>query len=262
MNNHDKNKESSYLEYLDANNLYGWAMSQKLPVRNFKWIEKGDISKFNEDFVKNYDENSDKGYIFENYIIHIRALKQAINHGLKLEKVHKVIEFDQEAWLKPYIDMNTDLRKQVKNDFGKDFNLINNSVFGKTMENVRNHRDIKIVTMDKRRSILASEPNYLLTKYISRDLLLMEMKKTEVKMNKPIYLGQAILGLSKTLECMNFGMITLSLSIVIKQDYVIWILTALLLILKLKIFTKTLLVMLKDDLIHRIMIKTITDLFQ
>ena len=65
MNNHDKNKESSYLEYLDANNLYGWAMSQKLPVRNFKWIEKGDISKFNEAFIKNCDENSDKGYIFE-----------------------------------------------------------------------------------------------------------------------------------------------------------------------------------------------------
>ena len=189
MNNHDKNEESSSLEYLDANNLYGWAMSQKLPVRNFKWIEKGDISKFNEAFIKNYDENSDKGYIFEvdvnypekilmlhsdlaflpermkinkctkltctiqnkeNYIIHIRALKQEINHRLKLKKVHKVIEFNQEAWLKPYIDMNTNLRKQAKNDFEKDyFKLMSNSVFGKTVENVRNHRDIKIVTMDR-----------------------------------------------------------------------------------------------------------------
>ena len=65
MNNHDQNEESSYLEYLDPNNLYEWAMSQKLPARNFKWIEKGDISKFNEAFIKNYDENSDKGYIFE-----------------------------------------------------------------------------------------------------------------------------------------------------------------------------------------------------
>ena len=136
----------------------------------------------------------------ENYVIHIRALKQAINHGLKLKKVHKVIEFDQEAWLKPYIDMNTDLRKQAKNDFEKDFfKLMNNSVFGKTMENVRNHRDIKIVTTDKRRSILASEPNYHSTKYISKDLLIMEMKKAEVKMNMPIYPGHAILDLSKTL---------------------------------------------------------------
>ena len=76
---------------------------------------------------------------------------------------------------------------------------MNNSVFGKTMENVRNHRDIRIVTTDKRRSILASEPNYHSTKYISKDLLIMEMKKVEVKMNKPIYLGQAILDISKTL---------------------------------------------------------------
>ena len=139
---------------------------------------------------------------------------------------------------------------------------MNNSVFGKTMENVRNHRDIKIVTMDKRRSILASVPNYHSTKYISKDLLTMEMKKTEVKMNKPIYLGQAILDLSKTLMY-EFWYDTLSLSMVIKQDYVIWILAALLLILKLKIFTNILLVMLNSDgLIHRIMIKKITDLFQ
>ena len=94
--------------------------------------------------------------------------------------------------------MNTELRKNAKDDFEKDFfKLMNNSVFGKTMENVRNHRDIKIVTTDKRRSILALEPNYHSTKYISKDLLIMEMKKVEVKMNKPIYLGQAILEISK-----------------------------------------------------------------
>ena len=96
--------------------------------------------------------------------------------------------------------MNTDLRKQAKNDFEKDFfKLMNNEVFGNTMENVRNHRDIKIVTTDKRRSILASEPNYHSTKYVSKDWLIMEMRKTKVKMNKPIYLCQAILDLSKTL---------------------------------------------------------------
>ena len=96
--------------------------------------------------------------------------------------------------------MNTELRIQAKNDFEKDFfKLMNNADFGKTMENVRNHRDIKIVTTDKRRSILASEPNYHSTKYISKDLLIMEMKKFEIKMNKPIYLGQTILDISKTL---------------------------------------------------------------
>ena len=136
----------------------------------------------------------------KNYVIHIRALKQALDHGLKLTKVHKVIEFKQEAWLKPYINMNTKLRINATNDFFKDFfKLMNNSVFGKTMENVRNHRDIKIVTTNKQRMKFASEPNYHTTKQISKDLLIMEMKKTSVKMNKPMYLGQAILDISKKL---------------------------------------------------------------
>ena len=96
--------------------------------------------------------------------------------------------------------MNTKLRKEAKNDFNKDFfKLLNNSVFGRTMENVRNHGDIKILTTDRQRKKFASEPNYHTTKCISKDLLIMEMKKAEVKINKPIYLGQAILDISKTL---------------------------------------------------------------
>ena len=87
MKDYDKKKKSSYIQYLDANNLYGKAMTQKLPVRGFKWLD--DISKIDEDFVKDYDKNN-KGYILD------------VDHGLKLKKVHRVIEFEQEAWLKIY----------------------------------------------------------------------------------------------------------------------------------------------------------------
>ena len=237
MNNFNKNIESSYLVYLDANNLYGWAMSQKLPVNGSKWVE--DLSQFNEDFIKGYNENRDRGYFLEvdveclknlfnphkdlpflpertkirkvkklicdiqdkeKYVVQIRALKQALNHGLKLKRVHRLIRFNQEAWMKPYIGMNTNLRNEAKNEFEKDFfKQVNNNAFGKTMENVRNHRDIKLVTTDKRRNQLVSEPNYHTTKYFSENLLAIEMKKTKVKMNKPVYLGMSILDISKTL---------------------------------------------------------------
>ena len=105
------------------------------------------------------------------YVARINNLKQALNHGLKLKKVHRVIEFNQKEWLKLYIDMNTELRKKAKNDFEKDlFKLMNNSVFGKTMENIRKYRDIKLITTDKKRSKLVSEPNYHTINLISEDL--------------------------------------------------------------------------------------------
>ena len=185
LKNYDKSKESSYIQYLDANNLYGAAMSEELPINGFKWVN--DISGINEKFVKGYNKkNSDKGYILEadvdypsklhklhsdmpflpermkivcnlrdkkKYVVHISILKQALNHGLKLKKVHRVIEFNQEAWLKKYIDMNSELRKKASNDFEKDFfKLMSNAVFGKTMENVRKHRDIKLVKTDHKRN--------------------------------------------------------------------------------------------------------------
>ena len=237
MNNYDESKESSYIQYLYANNLYGWAMSQRLPVNNFNWVE--DTSITNEEFIKNYNENSSKGYILEvdvkypkklhdlhsdlpflpkrikidkckklvcdlhnkkKYVVHIKSLKQELNHGLKLKRVHRIIEFSQKAWLKPYNDMNTELRKLAKDDFEKGlFKLMNNAVFGKTMENIRKHRDIKLVTTDKKRNKLVSEPNYHTMNYISEDLSITEMNKTRVKMNKPIYLGLSILDISKIL---------------------------------------------------------------
>ena len=170
-------------------------MSQKLPVNGFMWYNSY-LSDFTEDFIKNYNEDSDEGYFLEvdieypkqlssshkdlpflperkklekveklvcsiedkeKYVIHIRALKQALNNG-----------FQQKAWLKSYIDMNTKLRKEAKNEFEKDFfKLMNNSVFGKTMENVRKHRDIKLVTTEEKRIKLVWEPNYHTTKHFS-----------------------------------------------------------------------------------------------
>ena len=199
MKKYKKDEESSYIQYLDANNLYGWSMSKKLPVNGFRWLDSDEINEINEEFIKSYNENDKMGYILEvdvkypkelhdlhsdlpflpsakinkckklvcnlydkkKYVVHINSLKQALNHGLKLNEIHRIIEFNQEAWLKPYIDMNTELRKVAKNDFEKDlFKLMNNSKFGKTMENIRNHRNIKLVTTDKKRSKLVSEPNY------------------------------------------------------------------------------------------------------
>ena len=211
-------------------------MSQRLPVNGFKWI---DNDKINEEFIKNYNENDKKGYILEvdikypktlhdlhsdlrflpermgtnkckklvcnlynkkKYVVHVNTLKQALNHGLKLKKIHTAIEFNQKAWLKLYIDMNAELRKLARNDFEKDlFKLMNNSVFGKTMENIRKHRDIKLVTTDKKRSKLVSEPNYHTLNLISENLSIIEMKRAKVKMNKPIYLGLSISEISKIL---------------------------------------------------------------
>ena len=109
-----------------------------------------------------------------------------------------MIKFNQRAWLKEYIEMNTELRKNAKNDFEKDFfKLINNAVFGKTMENVRKHRDIELVNTDIKRNKLVSEPNYHTTKWFSKNLLAIEIKKTVIKANKPIYLELAILAISK-----------------------------------------------------------------
>ena len=151
-----------------------------------------EINKCNKLVCNLYDKKK--------YVVHINSLKQALNHGLKLKKIHRVIEFNQKEWLKPYINMNTELRKAAKSDFEKDlFKLMNNSVFGKTMENIRKYRDIKLVITDKKRSKLVSELNYHTINLISEDLSIIEMKKTKVKMNKPIYLGLSILEISKIL---------------------------------------------------------------
>ena len=188
--------------HLDANNLYGWAMPQKLPVNGFKWIEGS--SEFNKSFIKTFDENSDRGNFLE---VNVKYPKNSFNSDKdlpflaerkKLVKVKK--QFNQIAWLKPYIDINTGLRKEAKNEFEKDsFKLMNNSVFGKTIENVRKHRDINLLTTDEKRNNLVSVPNYHTTKCFLENVLAIEMKKTKEKMNKSVYLGMSILDITKTL---------------------------------------------------------------
>ena len=134
------------------------------------------------------------------YVIHVKALKQALDHGLVLEKIHRVIQFKQSAWMKEYIDFNTRLKMVAKNDFEKDFyKLMNNSVFGKTMENIRHHRDIKLVNNKEDYLKQVMKPNFKGGTLMGADLMSCEMGKVKVKMNKPVYLGQAILDLSKTI---------------------------------------------------------------
>ena len=117
-----------------------------------------------------------------------------------LNKVHRIIKFKQKIWLKSYINMNTDLKKKTKNDFEKDFfKLKNNAVFVKTIENVRKHRDIKIVTTKRKRNCLVSEPKYHAKKFFTENLLAIEMEKMQILMNKPVYLELSILELSKIL---------------------------------------------------------------
>ena len=128
------------------------------------------------------------------------SFKTSIKTRINTQKSTQSNYFNQKAWLKPCFDMNTKLKTEAKNDFEKDlFKLMNNAVFGKTMENVRKHRDIKLVTTDKRRNQLASEPNYHTTKYFSENVMAIEMKKTKVKMNKPTCLGMSILDIRKSL---------------------------------------------------------------
>ena len=200
---------------------------KKLPVNNFEWIK--DIDQFNKYFMKNYNEESDEGYCLEvdvhyleklhelhnhlpflpermkiekveklvanlhgktEYVIHIRNLKQALNHDLVLKKAHRVIKFNQNASLKPHIDMNNGLRQKAKNDFEKDFfKLMKNTVFGEAIEKVRIHRHIELVTTEGRRNYLNSEPNYDTTRFFTENLLAIEMKIIEILINKSVHLG-------------------------------------------------------------------------
>ena len=136
----------------------------------------------------------------KNYVVHHETLKKYESLGLEVTKIHRGITFKESAWLKPYIDLNTKLRAQAKNDFEKDFfKLMNNSVFGKTMENLRKRVDIRLVTNEKEARKLISKANYNRRTIFSENLMAVHMNKTHIKYNKPIYLGMCILDISKAM---------------------------------------------------------------
>ena len=233
----NKNKPSKYLMYLDANNLYGGAMSEKLPTHGFKWLSFVEIGKlFNNQVLQvwekipcilevdlEYPENlhdlhNDYPFCPERveckngvkklipnlndktkYIIHYKNLIQCLRAGMKLKKIHRGIKFVESKWMKPYIDKNTNLRAKAKNNFEKDYyKLMNNSVFGKTMENLRNRVDVRLVNTKEKLRKLVAKPNLKSPpKIFSENLVSVHMSKTSLLMNKLIYLGMCILDLSK-----------------------------------------------------------------
>ena len=232
----NKNKPSKYLMYLDANNLYGCAMSEKLPTHGFKWLLDREIGKlFNNQVLQvwekipcilevdlEYPENlhdlhNDYPFCPERveckngvkklipnlrdktkYVIHYKNLIQCLRAGMKLKKIHRGIKFVESEWMKSYIDKNTNLRAMAKNNFEKDFfKLMNNSVFGKTMENLRNRVDVRLVNTKEKLRKLVAKPNFKSRKIFNENLVSVHMSKTSLLMNKPIYLGMCILDLSK-----------------------------------------------------------------
>jgi hypothetical protein len=256
MQDYNPNEDSSYIMYLDANNLYGWAMSQPLPTGNYKWENPND---FDVETIKiSLERSNPTGYIFDvdldvpedlhdyfndyplapesrlgeysdniiekyklihgkepkstvkklipnlnnkkNYVLHIKNLQLYLSLGMKLIKINRVLSFDQEPFLSKYIDFNTSKRAATKNDYEKDlFKLMNNSVFGKTMENVAKHIDVKLMTNEKKFVKQCSMPNFKDFRIFSEGLAAIEMNKTQVVYNKPMIVGFCILELSKVL---------------------------------------------------------------
>ena len=249
IRNYDPSKLSSYIMYLDANNLYGWAMSQPLPYGNFRWVRANNVIpkrkgighiyevdleypeelhdlhndypcapekiKVSDDMLSDYCReikdkfNISSGNIHKliptledkkNYVIHEELLKLYLSLGLKLKKIHRILEFSEKPWLKPYIDFNTDKRMNAKNAFEKDFfKLMNNSVFGKTMENIRKRSNIYLETDPDHLLRQVAKPTYVSHKIFHDNLVALHMKKNILKLDKPSYVGMCILDLSKVL---------------------------------------------------------------
>ena len=256
LKDYDEERESNHVIYLDANNLYGWAMSQSLPTHDFEWLveEKArnmDVTSIAKDGENGYILGVDLEYPSElhdlhndyplapeafdiktemlspyqktllkqlgmkttgcnklvpnlydkkNYVVHYRNLQLYLSLGLRLTRVHRILTFKQSPWLKSYIDFNTNMRKRAQNEFEKDFyKLMNNAVFGKTMENLRKMVDIQLIHQEKRLLKLTKKPSFKSFKIFNEDLVSVEMQKQKLVLNRPIYVGFSILDLSKVL---------------------------------------------------------------
>ena len=260
---YDPNEPSKYIMYLDANNLYGWAMSEALPVSDFKWLSEEAIRDLD---VTTVADDAQEGYILEvdlaypthlhdahndyplapeniditvdmtsdyskdllkklthpsqtrtpnhvcgrklvpnlfnkrRYVVHYRNLKFYLAQGMRLETIHRAIVFRQSPWLKSYIDFNTVKRKQATTDFAKDFyKLMNNAVFGKTMENLRNRMRVELVNSPDKFKKLIAKPNLKSFRIFTPHLAGVHLGKLTLYLNRPIYIGFSVLEVSKLL---------------------------------------------------------------
>lgn len=206
----DPAQPSKFITYLDANNLYGWAMSKSLPTGGFKWVSEKDFGKW-ENFpcilevdllqVEKdlHDHFNDYPLAPENlliektkklvctlnekkkYIIHHETLKLYRSLGIKIGKIHRVIRFEESPWMKKYIDLNTEFRAKADNDFEKDFfKLMNNSVYGKTVENIRKRVDVKLVDSEEKAKKLVNKVNFKQLTIFSENLCAIHMRKTQL----------------------------------------------------------------------------------
>ena len=254
---YDPDKPTSYIMHYDANNMYGYAMSQKLPFGGHRWLKRKEIDDLK---IPDLADDEETGYIFEvdldypqelheqhsdfplapermtitvqqwspytrklaeslniplknrgerlvatlynkrNYVVHYRCLKLYLRLGLKLVRIHRAVSFKQSFWLQKYIALNTDKRRQATDEFDKDlYKFMNNAVFGKTLENVRKYIDMELVNDSSELVKLTKGKEFVKAQVITPDLVSVHSKLKKVKLYKPIYVGFAVLDLSKQL---------------------------------------------------------------